>query len=331
MKIGIDLGTCNTIVFLPKKGIVLEEPSVVAVALPENKVIAVGKVAKEMLGKTPGEIKVYRPLKDGVIADFVVTQAMIKYFIQKVMGKFKFFKPDLLISVPAGITSTEKRAVIEACLMAGAKNVFLAKEPILAALGAGIEIDSCNGNLICDIGGGTSEIAIISLGGIVNFNSLRIAGDKMDLALERYIKEKWNLSVGTQTAERVKIEIGTALPEKEERFFEIKGTDLVSGLPKKIKISSNETALALQDVLFEILDGIKKVLAEAPPEIAADIAERGLVLTGGGSLLKNLARFFSQKLQIPVQVAEDPIHCVARGTGIVLENLDFYKKTLMQK
>lgn len=331
MKIGLDLGTCNTVVFLPKKGIVLEEPSVVAVSFPENKVIAVGQKAKEMLGKTPGQIKVYRPLREGVIADYLVTQAMIRYFISRVLGKFSFLKPDLLISVPAGITSTEKRAVIEAGLSAGAKNVFLAKEPILAALGAELDISSCSGNFVCDIGGGTTEIAVISLGGIVTFTSIRIAGDKMDEKIIRYIKEKYNLLIGDQTAERIKIEIGTVFPEKEEKVIEIKGNDLVFGLPKKIKISSNEVSIPLLDVANEIIDGIKKVLRETPPELTADIAEKGLLLTGGGSLLRNLPKLISKVLQIPVKVAEDPIHAVARGTGVMLENLDFYKKVLMEK
>lgn len=331
MKIGLDLGTCNTVVFLPKKGIVLEEPSVVAVSFPENKVIAVGQKAKEMLGKTPGQIRVYRPLREGVIADYLVTQAMIRYFINRTAGKFSFVKPDLLISVPAGITSTEKRAVIEAGLSAGAKNVFLAKEPILAALGAEIEIASCSGNIVCDIGGGTTEIAVISLGGIVNFNSIRIAGDKMDEAIVRYIKEKHNLSVGHQTAERVKIEIGTVLPEKEEKTMEVKGNDLIFGLPRRIKISSNEISIPLSEIANEIIEGIKKVLRETPPELTADIAEKGIVLTGGGSLVRNLPKMISRILQIPAILADDAIHAVARGTGIMLENLDFYKKALMEK
>jgi len=330
-KIGIDLGTCNSLVFIPKKGVVLQEPSVVAVALEENRILAVGEEAKEMTGRTPDTIRVYRPLKDGVIADFRVTQAMLKYFIDKVSGFWKFLKPEMVIGVPAGITSTERRAVIEAAINAGAKQAYLAKEPILAAIGAGIPINSCSGNMIVDIGGGTSEVAVISLGGIVSCQSLRTAGDKLDVAISDYIKKKYNLAVGEQTAEEIKIKIGTALPEKEERKIEIRGRDLVSGLPRTIKISSNESAEAFSEILSEIIHVIKQVLRETPPELSADIIDKGMIISGGGALLRNIAERISQETGVPCFLAEDPLLCVARGTGVVLENLEVYKKSIMSK
>lgn len=330
MKIGIDLGTCNSVVFIPKKGIVLQEPSVVAVSIGENRILAVGVEAKEMIGRTPDTIRIYRPLRDGVIADFRVTQAMLKYFINKV-SSFQFFKPELLIGVPAGITSTERRAVIEAGMNAGAKDVYLAKEPILAAIGAGVPINSCSGNMIVDIGGGTSEVAVISLGGIVTCYSVRIGGDKMDLAISDYIKRKYNLAIGEQTTEDIKIKIGNALPEKEEKWVEIRGRDLISGLPRNIKISSNEICQALSDTLNEIIQVIKNVLRDTPPELSADIMDKGMVLSGGGSLLRNLPELIVKSTGVPCTLAEEPLLCVAKGTGIVLENLDVYKKSIMVK
>ena len=318
-------------VFVPKKGIVLQEPSVVAVSLSENMILAIGQDAKEMTGRTPDTIRVYRPLKDGVIADFRVTQAMIRYFIEKVMGSFKFLKPELMIAVPAGITSTERRAVIEAAMNAGAKEAFVAKEPILAAIGAGIPINACSGHLIVDIGGGTAEVAVISLGGIVTCSSIRTAGDKMNVAISEFIKKKYNLAVGEQTAEEVKIKIGTALPEKEERKMEIRGRDLVLGLPRNIKISSNEICFAISDVLNEIIAVIKQVLRDTPPELSADIMDKGMVISGGGALLKNIDGLISQSIGIPCFVAEEPLLCVAKGTGVVLENFDVYKRSIMSK
>ena len=318
-------------VFVPKKGIVLQEPSVVAVSLSENMILAIGQDAKEMTGRTPDTIRVYRPLKDGVIADFRVTQAMIRYFIEKVMGSFKFLKPELMIAVPAGITSTERRAVIEAAMNAGAKEAFVAKEPILAAIGAGIPINACSGHLIVDIGGGTAEVAVISLGGIVTCSSIRTAGDKMNVAISEFIKKKYNLAVGEQTAEEVKIKIGTALPEKEERKMEIRGRDLVLGLPRNIKISSNEICFAISDVLNEIIAVIKQVLRDTPPELSADIMDKGMVISGGGALLRNIDGLISQSIGIPCFVAEEPLLCVAKGTGVVLENLDVYKRSIMSK
>jgi len=331
MKIGIDLGTCNSLVFLPGKGVVLEEPSVVAVSLGENKILAVGVEAKEMTGRTPDTIRVYRPLKDGVIADFRVTQAMLKHFIDKVSGHFRFFKPELMIGVPAGITSTERRAVIEAGMAAGAKAVYVAKEPILAAIGADIPINSCSGNMIIDIGGGTSETAVISLGGIVTCHSARVAGDRMDFAISDYIKKKYNLAIGEQTAEEIKIKIGTALPEKEEKKLAIRGRDLILGLPRTIKVSSNEICEAISDPLADIIQVIKLVLRDTPPELSADIIDKGMVLSGGGSLLRNLPELIAQATGVPCVLAEEPLHCVARGTGVILENLDIYKKSIMSK
>jgi len=330
-KIGIDLGTANSLVFIPKKGIVLNEPSVVAVSINENKVLAIGKEAKEMIGRTPDSINVYRPLKDGVIADFRVTQAMLKYFIHKVGGKIGFIKPELLISVPAGISSTEKRAVIEAGILAGAKAVYLAKEPILSAIGAGIPINSCSGHMIVDIGGGTTEVAVISLGGIVTVGSLRVAGDKFNMAIVDYIKKKYNLAVGLETAERIKTEIGCALPEKKEKEMEIRGRDLILGLPRNIKISSNEVCEAIADKLEEMIQIIKNVLRDTPPELSADVMDKGMVLSGGGALLRGVDQLISRETGVPCSIAKDPLFCVAKGTGIILENLDIYKKSIMSK
>ena len=329
-KIGIDLGTANSLIFIPKKGVVSSEPSVVAVSLDENRILAVGEEAKLMIGRTPENIRVYRPLKDGVIADYRVTQAMLRHFINKI-GSFRFFKPELIISVPAGITSTEKRAVIEAALSAGAKSAYVAKEPILAAIGAGIPINSCVGHMIIDIGGGTTEVAIISLGGLVTTSSLRVAGDKMDMAIADYIKKKYNLAIGDQSAEEIKIKIGTALPEKEEKYFEIRGRDLVLGLPRVIKISSNEISEAIADILIEIVQVIKNVLRQAPPELSADVMDKGMVVSGGGALLRNIDELIARSTGVPCFVAEESLLCVAKGTGVILENLDIYKKSIMSK
>ena len=331
MKIGIDLGTCNSLVFVPKKGVVLQEPSVVAVSLSENKILAVGKEAKEMIGRTPDTIRIYRPLKEGVIADFRVTQAMLKYFINKTTGRFRFFKPEVLIGVPAGISSTERRAVIEAGLNAGAKAVYLVKEPILAALGAGIPINTCSGNMVVDIGGGRTEAAVISLGGIVTCNSIRVAGDKIDMAISDYIKKKYNLAIGDQTTEEIKIKIGTVLPEKEDKKMEIRGRDLILGLPKNIKISSNEVYEAISDVMLEIIQVVKTVLRDTPPELSADVMNKGMVLCGGGSLLRNIQELIAKSIGVPAILAEEPILCVAKGTGVILENLDIYKRSVMIK
>jgi len=330
-KIGIDLGTSNSLVFVPGKGIVLAEPSVVAVSIAENRILAVGNEAKEMIGRTPDTIRVFRPLKDGVISDYRVTEAMIRYFIEKTTGPFKIFKPELMIAVPAGITSTERRAVIEAGLSAGGKAVYVAKEPILAAIGAGIPINSCSGNMIVDIGGGTSEVAVISLGGIVNSASVRVAGDKIDEAISNYIRKKYNLAIGEQTAEEIKIKIGTALPLDKDESIEIRGRDLILGLPKNIKISSNEICEAISDVLSEIIQVIKQVLRDTPPELSADIMSKGMVLSGGGSLLRNIDELLTQTIGVPATLAEEPLFSVAKGAGVVLESLDVYKKSIMSK
>ncbi len=330
-KIGIDLGTCNSVVFTPQKGVVLTEPSVVAVTLAENKILAVGQEAKEMTGRTPDTIRIYRPLKDGVIADYRVTEAMLRYFIRRVARTFRFLKPELLVGVPAGITSTEKRAVTEAGMAAGAKGVYVAKEPILAAIGAGIPINSCSGHMIVDIGGGTSEVAVISLGGIVTAHSLRVAGDKMDQGISDYIRKKYNLAIGEQTAEEIKIKIGTALPEKEEKKIEIRGRDLISGLPQNIKISSNEVCEAVSERLGEIVQVVKTVLRETPPELSADIMDKGMILSGGGALVRNIDELIARATGVPCFLAEDPLLCVAKGTGVVLENLEAYKKSIMSK
>jgi len=333
MKIGIDLGTCNSVVFLPNKGVVLQEPSVVAVALAENEIMAIGRRAKEMMGRTPDNIRIYRPLKDGVIADFRVTQAMLKHFINKATGSFRFFKPELMIGVPAGITSTEKRAVIEAGLNAGAREVYLSKEPILAAIGAGIPINSCSGNMVVDIGGGTTEAAVISLGGVVNFTSVRVAGNKMDVAISDFIKKKYNLAIGEQTAEAIKMQIGTALydKEKKEKTMEIRGRDMVAGLPKNIVISSNDVCEAISDILIEVIQVIKTVLRDTPPELSADIINKGMILTGGGALLRNLPQLIEKSVGVPAVSAEESLLCVAKGTGSMLANLDMYKKSIMAK
>lgn len=330
-KIAIDLGTCNSLVYVRGKGVVLSEPSVVAVSLFDNRILAVGNEAKEMIGRTPSDIKVYRPMRDGVIADYKVTQAMMRHFITKTAHRFNFLKPEMVISVPAGITSTERRAVVEAALSAGARRAFVAKEPILAAIGAGIPINSCSGHMIINIGGGTSEIAVISLGGIVAWNSVRVAGDKLDTAITEYIKKKYNLAIGTQSAEEIKIKIGTALPQKELRFMEIQGRDLILGLPRNIKISNNEVCEAISDVLLEIVQAAKQVLAETPPELSADIMNKGIIMAGGGALLPKINELVAQSTGVPCFVSEEPLFCVIRGTGTVLEHLDEYKKVVMVK
>lgn len=330
-KIAIDLGTCNCLVFVPKKGIVSEEPSVVAVSKPENKILAVGGEAKSMIGRTPDNIVVYRPLKDGVIADYKVTQAMMRHFIQKAQGRLGVLKPELVISVPVGSSSTERRAVVEAALSAGARAAYVAKEPILAAIGAGIPIHSCEGNMIINIGGGTSEIAVVSLGGLVTASSVRVAGDKMDRKIVDYIKKQYNLAIGTQSAEEIKIKIGKAFPEKKETTLEIRGRDLITGLPRNIRIGANEIAKALSEVCYEIIDGVKQVLKTTPPELSADIMNKGMILSGGGSLLRNFDQLIAKATGVPCFVAKQPLYCVIKGTGTVLENLQIYKKTIMSK
>jgi len=330
-KIGIDLGTRNSLVFVPRKGIVLQEPSVVAVSLADNSILAVGEAAKEMTGRTPDSIRVYRPMRDGVIADYRVTLAMLRYFLKKVVPRYQFLKPEVLISVPAGITSTERRAVVEATMQAGARAAYVAKEPILAAIGAEIPINSTAGHMIVDIGGGTCEVAVISLGGIVGFSSLRVAGDKMDQAISGYVKRKYNLAVGENTAEEIKIKIGCAIPLKPEVTMDIRGRDLAAGLPKNIQLTSTEISQAVQEPLTEIVMIIKSLLRETPPELSADIMDKGMIISGGGALLKNIDQLISQTIGVPCFVAEDPLTCVVRGAGAVLDNLDAYKRSIMTK
>jgi len=328
-KIGIDLGTANILVFLPQKGVVVNEPSVIAVSIEDNKILAVGNKAKEMLGKTPESISASRPVKDGVIADYKVTEAMMRYFINKVSGKIRFLKPEVIVSVPAGITSTERRAVIDATIQAGAKSAYVVKEPILAAIGAGIPINTPFGNMIIDIGGGTSEVAVISLGGVVSFSSVRVGGDKLDKAISEFVRKKHGIIIGDRNAEEIKIKIGNALVSDDNNFMEVRGRDLVSGLPKTIKITANEITEAIQDELQEIIRAVKNVLQNTPPELSSDVIDRGMVLSGGGALLKNLDKLLSQVTGVPCYVADNPLLCVAKGTGKVLDNLELYKRSVI--
>lgn len=330
-KIGIDLGTANSLVYVPKKGIIINEPSVVAVSVWDNTILAVGKEAKEMIGMTPDSIVAHRPLKDGVIADYRVTESMIRYFINKASGKLRMKKPEVMISVPAGITSTERRAVVQSAMKAGAKAAYVVKEPVLAAIGAGIPINSPSGNMVVDIGGGTTEVAVISLGGIVSSASTRVGGDKIDRAIMGHIKGKYNLAIGERTAEEIKITIGSALPLKDEETFELRGRDLTSGLPKNIEIKTNEITNAVSERLKEIVLTVKSVLRETPPELSADIMDKGMIMTGGGSLLKNLDELLSEATGVPAYVADEALLCVAKGTGIALENLEVYKRSVLSK
>lgn len=326
-RIGIDLGTANVLVFLPNKGIVIDEPSVVAVDLYNNSILAVGNQAKEMIGRTPDGIKAVRPIRDGVIADYRMTEALIGYLINKVSNRIRIFRPDCIISVPASITSTEKRAVIEVAINVGAKNAYVVKEPILAALGAGIPIDIPSGSMVIDIGGGTTEVGVISLGGIVAFASARVAGDKLTEAIVNHIKKKYSLAIGEQTAEDIKKQIGSALPIETDTM-EIRGRDVLTGLPKNVIITSEEVTIAMQAELREIIQTVKNVLQETPPELASDIIEKGIVITGGGALLKNIAELIEKSTGVPCTIAEDPLYCVAKGTGIMLDSLDKYKRVL---
>lgn len=328
-KIGIDLGTANTLVFVPGEGVVINEPSVVAISLFENKVLAVGNEAKEMLGRTPDTIVASQPLRDGAIADYRVTEAMLKYFINRVAGRVRFIRPEVVLSIPAGITSTERRAVVDAAMKAGAKAAYVVKEPILAAIGAGIPIHTAQGNMIINIGGGTSEIAIISLGGVVASHSARVGGNKIDQAISDFIKRKYSLAIGDRTAEEVKMRIGSAIAQVKEDHMEVRGRDLMGGLPKTIVIASNEITEAIQDELREIINVIKQVLQETPPELAADIMDKGMVLSGGTAQLKYLDQLIAKTINVPCYVADDPAFCVVKGTGIVLENLETYKRSLM--
>lgn len=330
-KIAIDLGTANTLVYVSKKGIIINEPSVVAVSIDDNSILAVGDEAKNMLGRTPDSIVASKPMRDGVIADYRITEAMLSYFIGKAIGNVRIFRPEVMVSVPAGITSTERRAVIDATVQAGAKAAYLIKEPLAAAIGAGIPIAQSSGNMVIDIGGGTTEVGVISLGGIVTASSARVAGNKIDSAVADYIRKKHGLAVGDRTAEEIKVKIGTALPTEKSEKMQIKGRDMVTGLPKMITINSNEVNEAIQDQLREIIQVIKDVLQETPPELAADVIEKGIVLTGGGALIKNFDKLITKATGVPCYAAEDPLLCVGKGAGIAIENLDSYKRNILLK
>lgn len=330
-KLGIDLGTANTLVFLPGKGIVLNEPSVVAISEQDNRILAVGLEAKDMIGRTPDTIIAYRPMKDGVIADYRVTEAMLRYYINKALGKWNILKPEILISVPAGVTSTERRAVIEAAIKAGAKNAFVVKEPILAAIGAGISIQEARGHMVADIGGGTTDVAVISLGGIVACTSVKCAGNRIDAAIVDYVKKTYNLAVGDKMAEDIKINIGSAIPVEEELSMAVKGRDYLTGLPRSVEIKTNEIVKAISKELREIIKAVKDVLQETPPELASDIIDNGIMMTGGSSMLRNLPELVFRRTGVKAMLAEDALYCVAKGTGIALEHLDTYKKTIITK
>jgi len=330
-KLGIDLGTANTLVYVPGKGIVLNEPSVVAVSEHDNRILAVGIEAKEMIGRTPDDIIAYRPMRDGVIADYRVTEAMLRYFIDKALGSYNLFKPEVMVSVPAGVTSTERRAVIEAAIRAGAKNAYVVKEPILAAIGAGIPIYEARGHMIVDIGGGTTDVAVISLGGIVASTSVKCAGNRLDQAIADYIKKTFNLAIGDKTAEEIKIQIGSAVPLDEEFSMTIKGRDFIQGLPRSVIVSTNEIVKAIDKELREMVKAIKDVLQETPPELSADIIDQGIIMTGGSSQLRNLTELVYRRTGVKAILAEDPLYCVVKGTGTALEHLDTYKESIIAK
>lgn len=330
-KLGIDLGTANTLVYVPGRGIVLNEPSVVAVSERDNRILAVGIEAKEMIGRTPDDIIAYRPMRDGVIADYRVTEAMLRYFISKAMGRWNILKPEVMVSVPAGVTSTERRAVIEAAMRAGAKNAFVVKEPILAAIGAGIPIYEARGHMVVDIGGGTTDVAVISLGGIVASTSVKCAGNRIDQAIADYIKKTFNLAIGDKTAEDIKINIGSAVPLEEELTMVIKGRDFIAGLPRSVTVSSNEIVKAIDKELREMIKAIKDVLQETPPELSSDIIDQGIIMTGGSSQLRNLPELVFRRTGVKAILAEDALYCVVKGTGVALEHLDTYKKSIIAK
>ncbi|MEK7585429.1 MAG: rod shape-determining protein [Patescibacteria group bacterium] len=330
-KLGIDLGTANTLVFVPGKGIVLNEPSVVAISKSNKRVLAVGAEAKVMVGKTPDSISAYRPMKDGVIADYRVTEIMLRYYIGKALGRFNLWKPDVMISVPAGVSSTERRAVIEAAIKAGAKNAYVVKEPILAAIGAGVPIYEARGHMIVDIGGGTTDVAVISLGGIVASTSVKCAGNRIDQAIADHIKKTFNMAIGDKTAEEAKIAIGSAVPVEDEMVHTIKGRDLMTGLPRFAEVKTNEIVRAIDWELKEIISAIKTVFQETPPELAADIIDYGIIMTGGSSLLRNLPELVYRRTGVKAILADDALFCVAKGTGIALDHLAVYKRSILAK
>jgi len=326
---GIDLGTANTLVHVKGKGIVLREPSVVAIQRDTGEVLAVGEEAKQMIGRTPGNIIAIRPLKDGVIADFDVTQAMLKYFIKRSIDTKSFIRPRVVVGVPSGVTEVEKRAVIDATIQAGAREAYLIEEPMAAAIGAGLPVHEPTGNMVVDIGGGTTEVAVISLGGIVTSRSIRIGGDEMDEAIVQYIKRTYNLMIGERTAEEVKVTIGAATVPDADESMDIRGRDLVTGLPKTLTIKAREVQQALSEPVAGIIEAVKVTLEKTPPELAADIMDRGIVMTGGGSLLRGLDRLLSKETGMPVHIADDALDCVGAGTGKALESIDLLKRVLM--
>jgi rod shape-determining protein MreB len=330
-RLGIDLGTANSLVYLQGKGVVLNEPSVVAVSMDDCRVVAVGNEAKEMLGRTPSNIKASRPMRDGVIADYVVTEAMLRYFIYKVCGRSFLFKPEVMICIPAGSTQVEQRAVEDATISAGARNVYVIPEPLAAAIGVGIPVAEASGNMIVDMGGGACEVAVISLGGIVVTKSLRVAGNKIDDAISSYIRKKAGLIIGETTAEEIKIRIGSAIKVKENKTIEVKGRDSISGLPKQITVSANEISEAIRNPLNQIIGMIKAVLEEVPPELASDIIDKGIALSGGTSLLRNFDRLLTQETGVACHVAEEPMLAVIKGVGVVLENLETYKRSISRR
>lgn len=329
--IGIDLGTANSIVWLEGEGIVLNEPTVVAVSVEDNQVVAVGNEARKMLGRTPGNIRASRPMKDGVIADYVVTEAMLRYFIQKVGGRSLFFKPEVMICVPAGCTQVERRAALDATLAAGARSAYLIDEPLAAAIGAKIPIAAPSGNMILDIGGGAAEAAVISLGGVVVHKSVRVAGTRIDEAIASFVRKKHNLIVGEQTAEAVKIKIGSAMPLVKEEKIEVKGRDSIMGLPKLVTLTSTEVTESIRPTLNQIIGVVKRVLEETPPELASDIIDKGIVMSGGTSLLRNFDKLVTKEIGVPAHVAEEPMLCVVKGISVALENIELYKRSITRR
>ncbi len=330
-KLGVDLGTTTVLVFVPGQGIVLNEPSVVAVSTKDNKILAIGNDAKEMVGRTPDEIVAYRPMKDGVIADYRVTEAMLRYYIRKALGSWNLFKPEVMISVPAGVTSTERRAVVEAATKAGAREAYVVKEPILAAIGAGIPIHEARGHMVVDIGGGTTDVAVISLGGIVASTSVKCAGNAIDHAISDYVKKTHNLAIGDKMAEEVKIQIGSAVPVEEEMTMMVRGRDYLTGLPRSVELGTNEIVRAIGKELRTMVNAMKDVLQETPPELAADIIDNGITMTGGSSLLRNFPELVFRRTGVKARLAKDAPFCVAKGTGEALKHLDAYKKAIITK
>jgi rod shape-determining protein MreB and related proteins len=330
-RLGIDLGTANSLVYLAGKGIVLNEPTVVAVSIDDNKVVAVGNDAREMLGRTPTNIVASRPMRDGVIADYIITEAMLRYFIDKVCGTSRLFKPEVMICVPSGVTSVEKRAVLDATMAAGAKTAYLIDEPLAASIGAKIPIANPSGNMIIDIGGGSAEAAVISLGGVVVHGSVRVAGNKIDEAITTYIRRKYNLIIGERMSEEIKVNVASAIPLDPPLKMEIKGRDAIDGLPKIIEISSNDITEAILPSLQAIVSMARNVLEQTPPELAADIIDKGIVLSGGTSQLRNFDKLMMQSTGVPVYVAENPMMCVAMGTGLAIENIDLYKRGINKR